>query len=59
MPTSIVLQRMERNGVLIDVDLLVAQSNELGIKLMDLEKQAYALAEQPFNLNSPKQLGEI
>ena len=59
VPTSIVLQRMERNGVLIDVDLLVAQSNELGIKLMDLEKQAYALAEQPFNLNSPKQLGEI
>jgi DNA polymerase-1 len=59
VPTSIVLQRMERNGVLIDVDLLVAQSNELGIKLMELEKQAHALAEQPFNLNSPKQLGEI
>ncbi|MEY4468097.1 MAG: polymerase, partial [Pseudomonadota bacterium] len=59
VPTSIVLQRMERNGVLIDVDLLVAQSNELGIKLMELEKEAHALAEQPFNLNSPKQLGEI
>jgi DNA polymerase-1 len=59
VPTSIVLQRMERNGVLIDVDLLVAQSNELGIKLMQLEKEAHALAEQPFNLNSPKQLGEI
>ena len=59
VPTSIVLQRMERNGVLIDVDLLVAQSNELSIKLMQLEKEAHALAEQPFNLNSPKQLGEI
>ncbi len=59
IPTSLVLQRIERNGVLIDVDLLIAQSNELGIKLMDLEKEAYALAEQPFNLNSPKQLGEI
>ena len=59
IPTSLVLQRIERNGVLIDVDLLIAQSNELGIKLMDLEKEAHALAEQPFNLNSPKQLGEI
>ena len=59
VPTSLVLQRMERNGVLIDVDLLVAQSNELGAKLMELEKEAHALAEQPFNLNSPKQLGEI
>jgi len=59
IPTSLVLQRIERNGVLIDVDLLIAQSNELGIKLMELEKEAHALAEQPFNLNSPKQLGEI
>jgi DNA polymerase-1 len=45
--------------VLIDIDLLVAQSNELGVKLMQLEKEAHVLAEQPFNLNSPKQLGEI
>ncbi len=59
IPMSLVLQRIERNGVLIDVDLLIAQSNELGIKLIDLEKEAHSLAEQPFNLNSPKQLGEI
>ena len=59
MPTSRVLQRMERNGVLIDVERLTAQSHELGSRLMDIEKEAHVLAGQPFNLNSPKQLGEI
>ena len=59
LPTARVLQRVERNGVLIDVDLLVAQSAELGTRLLALEQQAHALAGQPFNLNSPKQLGEI
>ncbi len=59
LPTARVLQRMERNGVLIDVGLLNAQSNELGSKLMELERNAHELAGQPFNLNSPKQIGEI
>jgi len=59
LPTSRVLQRVERNGVLIDVALLEAQSAELGTRLLSLEQQAHALAGQPFNLNSPKQLGEI
>lgn len=59
IPTLQVLQRMERNGVLIDIDLLAAQSHELGIRLMALEKEAHELAGQPFNLNSPKQIGEI
>jgi len=59
LPTARVLQRMERNGVLIDVDRLNAQSHELGTKLLELESQAYELAGQPFNLNSPKQIGEI
>ncbi|MCM0043213.1 MAG: DNA polymerase I [Burkholderiaceae bacterium] len=59
LPTARVLQRMERNGVLIDVDRLNAQSHELGIRLLELEKQAHELAGQPFNLNSPKQIGEI
>ena len=59
LPTARVLQRVERNGVLIDVDLLAAQSAELGTRLLALEQQAHALAGQPFNLNSPKQLGEI
>ncbi len=59
IPTARVLQRVERNGVLIDVDLMAAQSAELGTRLLALEQQAHALAGQPFNLNSPKQLGEI
>jgi len=59
VPTSVVLQKIERNGVLIDAQLLSAQSHELGLRMMEMEKQAYELAGQPFNLNSPKQIGEI
>lgn len=59
MPSMQVLYTMERNGVLIDANMLNRQSNEIGMKLMELEKQAYALAGQPFNLGSPKQLQEI
>ncbi|MGI4814232.1 MAG: DNA polymerase I [Janthinobacterium lividum] len=59
MPVSRVLRVMERNGVLIDSDLLGRQSNEIGLRLVELEQQAYALAGGPFNLNSPKQIGEI
>jgi DNA polymerase-1 len=59
MPTSIVLQRMERNGILIDAPLLAQQSVELGARLAELERAAHEAAGQPFNLGSPKQLGEI
>lgn len=59
MPSSACLFTIERNGVLIDADMLRAQSNEIGAKLVALENQAYALAGQPFNLGSPKQLQEI
>ena len=59
MPVRDVLFRMERNGVLIDAALLAAQSRELGERVMALEQQAHELAGQPFNLGSPKQLGEI
>ena len=59
MPTSIVLQKMERNGVLIDADRLAKQSNELGLRLIELEAEAHKLAGQPFNLGSPKQIGDI
>lgn len=59
LPTSVVLQKIERNGVLIDPALLNTQSNELGKRMLEIEQAAYALAEQPFNLNSPKQIGEI
>ncbi|GGC15173.1 DNA polymerase I [Oxalicibacterium flavum] len=59
LPTAVVLQKMERNGVLIDPERLNAQSNELGRRMLEIETQAYELAGQPFNLNSPKQIGDI
>jgi len=59
MPTREVLFRMEREGVLIDAIVLAAQSKTLGERMMILEEQAYREAGQPFNLGSPKQLGEI
>ena len=59
MPSSACLFTIERNGVLIDADMLRAQSNEIGAKLIALENQAYELAGQPFNLASPNQLQEI
>ena len=59
LPAREVLFRMERTGVLIDAALLEAQSRELGQKMMELENKAYKEAGQPFNLNSPKQIGEI
>ncbi len=57
--SSEALYRIERNGVLIDAPLLAAQSHELGKRIIELENEAYAIAGQPFNLSSPKQLGEI
>ena len=59
LPTARVLFEMERNGVLIDDFLLAQHSEELGRRLHELEQQAHVLAGQPFNLGSPKQLGEI
>ncbi len=59
IPVAGVLLAMERNGVLIDAALLATQSGELGAKMMALEAKAHELAGQPFNLASPKQLGEI
>lgn len=59
MPTMEVLQKIERNGVLIDAALLERQSSELGARLVELEQKAYELAGGPFNLGSPKQIGEI
>jgi len=53
------LYRIERNGVLIDGPMLAKQSAELGARIVQLETEAHALAGQPFNLSSPKQIGEI
>ena len=57
--SSEALYRIERNGVLIDARTLAAQSHELGQRILQLEAEAHALAGQPFNLGSPKQIGEI
>jgi DNA polymerase-1 len=59
MPASAVLARIERTGVLIDSALLATQSRELAERMLALESEAFALAGQPFNLGSPKQIGEI
>ncbi len=59
LPVREVLFKMERNGVLVDSGKLARQSRELGEKIMAIEKQAFELAGQPFNLSSPKQLQEI
>ncbi|MEO7338692.1 MAG: DNA polymerase I, partial [Caldimonas sp.] len=59
MPASEILGRIERTGVLIDSALLRAQSQELAERMQALENDIYEIAEQPFNLGSPKQIGEI
>lgn len=56
---SRVLTIIERNGVKVDAAELARQSHKLGQEMLVLEQRAYELAGQPFNLNSPKQLGEI
>ena len=59
LPVREVLFRMERNGVLIDVDVLQKQGRDLGERVNALEQEAHRLAGSPFNLGSPKQLCEI
>jgi DNA polymerase I len=59
MPVSALLLRIERHGVLIDSVLLAAQSRQLAERMVALEQEAYAIAGQPFNMGSPKQIGEI
>jgi DNA polymerase-1 len=59
MPASAVLGRIERHGVLIDSALLARQSKDLAERMLAMEQEAYALAGQPFNMGSPKQIGEI
>ena len=58
-PLLKVLSIIERNGAKIDVEMLEEYSAELSKKINSLSKEAYALAGQEFNLDSPKQLVEI
>ena len=59
LPSLQVLWAMEEAGIQVDAVLLEQQSEELARSIRDLEGQAHALAGEPFNLGSPKQLGEI
>ncbi|MFB9128830.1 DNA polymerase I [Paraburkholderia dipogonis] len=59
LPTSRVLRKMERTGVLIDAEKLRLQSSEIATRLIQLESEAYVLAGGEFNLGSPKQIGQI
>lgn len=59
MPLLTVISRIERNGVLIDQNILAKHSQELTARLKELEEQAHELAGEPFNLSSTKQLQTI
>ena len=59
LPLVPVLSKIERNGAYVSVDRLRKQSGEIAARLAELETKACELAGQPFNLASPKQLGEI
>jgi DNA polymerase-1 len=59
MPLVNILAKIEQTGVLVDREILRAQSHELGKKIIELQQQAYKLVGREFNLNSPKQLQEI
>jgi DNA polymerase-1 len=59
IPLIAVLSCIEHKGVLIDAEFLRQKSHEFGLRILELEKKAYELADQPFNLASPKQLQEI
>ena len=59
LPLLTVLSRIERNGVLLDSKLLDTQSAQLGERLVELQKEAFELAGETFNLGSPRQLQVI
>ncbi|WP_455218274.1 DNA polymerase I [Kaarinaea lacus] len=59
MPLLSVLSRMERNGVLVDANMLASQSTELAKRMNEIEKEAYQVAGEEFNLGSPKQIQAI
>jgi DNA polymerase-1 len=59
IPLVPVLSRIECTGVRVDAAMLVKQSGELATRMHKLEEQAYAIAGRPFNVGSPKQIGQI
>lgn len=59
IPLVPVLSRLERNGVRVDTNALAAQSADMARRMQGLEQAAYEAAGHPFNLGSPKQIGEV
>ena len=59
LPLLSVIQRIERNGVRVDVDMLAKQSRELAERMVEIEKQSFEVAGESFNLGSPKQIQAI
>jgi DNA polymerase-1 len=59
LPMLKVLSNIERNGVLLDDKILAKQGKQLTKRISEVEKEAFELAEGPFNLSSPKQIQEI
>lgn len=59
LPLSAILREMEQAGVRIDVDMLKQAEIQLNDELQVLEQQIYAAAATTFNINSPKQVGEV
>lgn len=59
VPLALVLAQMEYDGISIDVDYLKGLSDEFSKKLVDLESKIFEIAGVAFNINSPKQVGEI
>lgn len=59
LPLSSILREMEQAGVRIDVDMLKQAEVQLNEELQVLEQQIYTAAETTFNINSPKQVGEV
>lgn len=59
MPLLPILSKIERTGALVNADMLRLHSQQLAKRMLELEKEAHDIAGEPFNLGSPKQLGEI
>ena len=59
LPVAVILGRIERHGVLIDPAVLARQSHQLAERMLALEAKAHDIAGQPFNMGSPKQIGDI
>ena len=59
MPLVPVLSRIERTGVRIDSKMLAKQSKRMAGRMAELEEEAYGIAGRPFNMASPKQIGQI